>query len=102
MLYAVLVGLFLVGIVVGSFLNVCIHRLPYEKSILWPLGSRCGTCHKPIEWYDNLPLWSYIRLRGQCRMCGARFSPRYFFVELITGLSFVALSYLEMGLNVHN
>src|SRR5438105_15835665 len=102
MLYALLAALFVVGIVVGSFLNVCIHRLPYEKSILWPLGSRCGTCYKPIEWYDNLPLLSYFLLRGRCRMCGARFSSRYVFVELLTDLSFVALYYLKVVVNVLN
>jgi leader peptidase (prepilin peptidase)/N-methyltransferase len=99
----VLIGiLFVVGLVVGSFLNVCIHRLPYEKSILWPLGSRCGTCFKPIAWYDNLPLVSYLVLRGRCRMCGARFSPGYFAVELLTGLCFAGLFYLEAVQNVHD
>jgi leader peptidase (prepilin peptidase)/N-methyltransferase len=100
MLYAVLAVLFIIGAMIGSFLNVCIARLPYEKSILWPLGSRCGTCLKPILWYDNLPLVSYLVLRGRCRMCGARFSPRYFFVELITGLGIAGLFYLEVIQNV--
>ncbi|HEY1860477.1 MAG TPA: prepilin peptidase, partial [Gemmataceae bacterium] len=81
---------------------VCIHRLPYEKSILWPLGSRCATCYKPIAWYDNLPVLSYCLLRGRCRMCGARFTSGYFFVELLTGLCFAGLFYLEAVVNVHD
>jgi leader peptidase (prepilin peptidase)/N-methyltransferase len=93
--------LFLVGATAGSFLNVCIYRLPYEKSILWPLGSHCGRCFQPIRWYDNLPLVSYWVLRGRCRRCGARFSARYFLVELFTGLAFAGLFYLEVVRNVH-
>lgn len=90
---------FILGTIVGSFLNVCIARLPFEKSILWP-GSRCGKCFQPIRWYDNLPLVSYLLLRGRCRTCGARFSPRYLLVELLTGLGFVGLFVVEMLLNV--
>src|SRR5216683_1695222 len=102
MVYVLLVLLFFVGLTVGSFLNVCIHRLPYEKSILWPLGSRCGTCYKAIAWYDNLPVLSYCLLRGRCRMCGARFTSGYLFVELLTGLCFPGLFYLEAVVNVHD
>lgn len=90
MLVIWLVFLFLMGACVGSFLNVCIHRLPLEKSLLWP-SSRCGHCLQPIRWYDNLPLVSYWILRGRCRTCKVRFSARYFLVELLTGLSFVGL-----------
>jgi leader peptidase (prepilin peptidase)/N-methyltransferase len=86
---------------VGSFLNVCIYRLPKEKSPLWPLGSRCGSCFQPIRWYDNLPLLSYWRLRGRCRTCGAAFSVRYFCIELLTALGFVGLFYVEVVYNVH-
>jgi leader peptidase (prepilin peptidase)/N-methyltransferase len=95
-----LILLFMMGTVVGSFLNVCIHRLPFEKSVAWP-GSRCEQCLQPVPWYDNLPLLSYWLLRGRCRMCGARFSARYFFVELLTGLGFAGLFYLEVVQNVH-
>jgi leader peptidase (prepilin peptidase)/N-methyltransferase len=91
---------FVVGAVAGSLLNVCVARLPYEKSILWPLGSRCGHCLQPIRWYDNVPLVSYWVLRGRCRTCGARFSVRYFLVELFTGLAFAGLFYLEIERNV--
>ena len=80
---------FLFGIIVGSFLNVCIVRMPLEKSIVQP-GSHCVKCKKPLEWIDNIPLLSFLILRGKCRHCGAKFSFRYFFVELLTGLTFVA------------
>ncbi len=99
MLYFVLAIVFLFGACVGSFLNVCAYRLPFEKSVLWP-GSRCGSCLQPVRWYDNLPLLSYWLLRGRCRDCGATFSSRYFWVELATGLAFLGLFYLEVILNV--
>lgn len=100
MLYFWLLSVFVVGLIVGSFLNVAIARLPLEKSLIWP-GSRCGSCHQPVRWYDNIPLISYLRLGGRCRMCGARFSPRYFIVELTCGLGFVGLFYAEVVANVH-
>ncbi len=78
---------FVLGAVVGSFLNVVIARLPLEKSIIWP-GSRCGKCLAPIRWYDNIPLFSYLRLRGRCRACGQSFSIRYFLVELLVRSGF--------------
>jgi leader peptidase (prepilin peptidase) / N-methyltransferase len=96
-----LVTAFILGSVVGSFLNVCIARMPLEKSILWP-GSRCATCFQGIRWYDNLPLVSYLWLRGRCRQCGSRFSARYFVVELLTGLGFAGLFYAEVVGNVHD
>lgn len=92
---------FLTGAVVGSFLNVCIYRLPLEKSPLWPLGSRCGHCLQPIRALDNLPLLSYWLLRGRCRTCAAPYSMRYFFIELGTALSFLALFHLECIADVH-
>src|SRR5262249_50510800 len=79
----------------GSFINVCVSRLPYEKSLLWP-GSRCGSCFQPIKLLDNIPLVSYWVLRGRCRTCGARFSIRYFLVELFTALAFAGLFYLDV------
>jgi leader peptidase (prepilin peptidase)/N-methyltransferase len=95
-----LIVVFWLGAVVGSFVNVAAARLPLEKSLLWP-GSRCGTCFQRIRWYDNLPLVSYLRLRGKCRTCGAAFSVRYFVVELATGLGFAGLFYLELIQNIH-
>ncbi len=90
---------FILGAIVGSFLNVCIARLPLEKSILWP-GSRCGNCFQPIRWYDNIPLLSYWRLRGRCRTCGKEFSSRYFWVEFLTAAGFVLLLWLEVYQNI--
>ena len=78
----------LTGFCVGSFLNVCIYRFLREESIVFP-GSHCPTCKKPIEWYDNIPLISFIILGGKCRKCDATISPRYFFIELLTGLVFI-------------
>jgi leader peptidase (prepilin peptidase)/N-methyltransferase len=74
----------ILGLCVGSFLNVCIFRMPREESIVSP-GSRCPSCRKPVAWYDNIPLVSYLALGGKCRDCRQRISPRYFFVELCTG-----------------
>ena len=88
---------FVLGLGVGSFLNVLIARLPYEKSVIWP-NSRCFTCFKKIGLLDNLPIIGYLRLRGRCRNCGAAFSSRYLWVELGTGLAFVALYYVEIVL----
>jgi leader peptidase (prepilin peptidase)/N-methyltransferase len=96
-----MVVLFVMGAAIGSLLNVCVARLPLEKSLLWP-GSRCGHCFQPIRWYDNIPLLSYWLLRGRCRTCGARFSIGYFAVELATGLGFAGLYYLEVKQNIHH
>jgi len=96
-----LVTLFILGSTVGSFLNVCIVRLPRGQSLIRP-GSHCGHCHRPIRLRDNLPLVSYWLLRGRCRRCGASFTSRYFWVELLTGLVFVLLFHLEIGWNIHH
>src|SRR5262245_46049157 len=81
---------FLFGAAIGSFLNVCIYRLPVHESIVFP-ASHCRSCSTLLPWYDNLPLLSYLFQRGRCRSCGAHFSPRYFFVELLTALLAIAL-----------
>jgi leader peptidase (prepilin peptidase)/N-methyltransferase len=80
---------FILGSVVGSFLNVCIHRLPLGQSIVRP-PSHCPHCHYLIPWYLNIPLVSWLCLRAKCRNCGAPISARYFIVELLTGLLFLA------------
>jgi leader peptidase (prepilin peptidase)/N-methyltransferase len=90
---------FVLGAAIGSFLNVCAGRLPYEKSVFWP-GSHCLRCLQRIRWYDNIPLLSYWVLRGRCRRCGASFSIRYFLVELFVGLAFAGLFYAEIVRNV--
>ena len=79
------------GLIVGSFLNVVIHRLPRDESIVHP-SSHCPRCQTPLRWFDNLPLVSYLRLRGRCRGCGARISLRYPVIELITGLLFAGVA----------
>ena len=87
---------FLFGMVIGSFLNVCIMRIPEDVSIILP-GSRCPKCGTAIKFYDNVPVFAWIWLRGKCRACGAPISVRYPLVELVTGLLFVA-AFLEHGI----
>jgi len=89
---------FVIGLTVGSFLNVCVARLPFEKSLIWP-GSCCPACYQPIRWYDNIPVLSYLWLRGRCRSCGIGIPLRYPAVELLTGVAFVALFHVEMVAN---
>lgn len=80
---------FTFGCMVGSFLNVCIHRLPLGLSIVSP-PSHCPHCKYSIPWYLNIPLVTWLWLRGRCRECNAPISPRYFIVELLTGLAFLS------------
>ena len=82
------VFVFLFGLVIGSFLNVCISRLPQGKSVVTP-SSRCPKCGKSIKPYDNVPVLSYLFLGGKCRACKTRISPIYPAVELLTGLLFL-------------
>ena len=89
---------FVFGAVVGSFLNVCIHRLPLGKSIVRP-RSRCPVCEKAIAPYDNIPLLSYLILRGRCRHCGVSISPVYPAVELLTAVLSLVL-FRKFGLSL--
>jgi leader peptidase (prepilin peptidase) / N-methyltransferase len=75
------------GLLVGSFFNVCISRIPAGESIVFP-GSRCPKCRTTIRWFDNVPVLSFLRLRGRCRSCGAAISPRYPIVEAGTAIAF--------------
>ena len=86
---------FVFGTVVGSFLNVCIHRMPLDLSLAKP-GSQCPKCGFSIPWRLNIPIVSWLWLRGRCRQCAASISPRYLGVELLTGLAFLA-SWLAFG-----
>jgi leader peptidase (prepilin peptidase) / N-methyltransferase len=84
----VVAGLF--GAVIGSFLNVVAHRVPLGESLVSP-GSRCPECEAPVKPYDNIPVVSWLLLRGRCRNCGTRISPRYPLVELVTALVWAAV-----------
>jgi leader peptidase (prepilin peptidase) / N-methyltransferase len=88
-----LVALILLGLAIGSFLNVCIHRIPRGLSVVRP-GSRCPECGYRLGWSDNIPVISYAMLRGRCRACRARISIRYPILELITLALFVAHWYV--------
>ena len=94
----VLFFFFLFGIIIGSFLNVCISRIPEGQSIVSP-SSRCHRCLAPIKPYDNVPILGWLLLRGKCRACALPISPMYPLIELATGLLFVAC-YLSFGLTV--
>jgi len=87
---------FIFGSIVGSFLNVCIYRLPKGRSVIIP-GSHCPNCAQAIHWYDNIPILSYIFLCGEARCCKARISFRYLIVEVLTAAAFLVL-FLTFGL----
>lgn len=93
---AVVAGLF--GLVIGSFLNVVVHRVPLRQSIAWP-ASHCPKCKTPISPKDNVPVLSYLLLRGRCRNCGEPIPARYPLVEAATGLLFAACA-LRFGLTL--
>ena len=83
------VAIFAFGLAFGSFLNVCIYRLPLDLSVVSP-GSACPKCKRPIRFYDNIPVLSWLLLLGRCRKCKARISPRYLLVELLTASLWLA------------
>ena len=96
--YLVIILLAIFGSVVGSFLNVCIFRIPADKSIILP-ASHCVNCHHPIKFYDNIPIISYLILRGRCRNCNIKISPVYPAVEFLTATLSVLL-FLKYGLTL--
>jgi len=94
------VYIFVIGIIVGSFLNVCIYRIPKGESIAYP-PSHCPICGNRIRWYDLIPIVSWVILRGKCRNCEEKISIKYPLIELFTGL-FFALAYIEYGLTIYS
>ena len=86
------------GMCIGSFINVCIYRIPQKKSIVSP-GSMCPSCMSTIRFYDNIPVFSYLLLKGKCRYCGVRISPRYPLVEILCG-AFAYLIYQKFGITI--
>lgn len=95
MINFLIIGLvFMFGMCIGSFLNVCIYRLPSSMSIIKPSRSFCPQCKSAIKFYDNIPVFSYIWLKGRCRNCKASISLRYPLVELITGILAIAILFL--------
>jgi leader peptidase (prepilin peptidase) / N-methyltransferase len=92
------VFVFMFGAVIGSFLNVCIYRLPLDQSVITP-GSRCMSCGSSVRWFDNIPVFSWLILSGRCRTCGVGFSIRYPLVELLTA-SLTLLLFLRFGFTI--
>jgi leader peptidase (prepilin peptidase) / N-methyltransferase len=89
----------LLGLALGSFLNVCIYRLPRDMSVLNPRWSACPHCKRPIAFYDNVPVLSWLLLRGRCRKCRAAITPRYLVIELLTAALFLACAW-HFGMTV--
>jgi len=95
MINVLIVGLvFMFGMCIGSFLNVCIHRLPSSMSIINPSRSFCPQCNSAIQFYDNIPVLSYLWLKGRCRNCKASISLRYPLVELMAGILAIAILFM--------
>jgi leader peptidase (prepilin peptidase) / N-methyltransferase len=92
------IAIFVLGLAFGSFLNVCIYRLPLELSVVTP-RSACPNCKQPIAMYDNIPILSWLILRGRCRHCQAKISPRYLMIELLTAILFL-VCYWSFGLTL--
>lgn len=90
--------IFIYGLIIGSFLNVCIYRIPREESIAWP-GSHCPACGHSLKWYDNIPLVSYLLLKGKCRYCKGKISARYPLVESLNAFIYITM-YLKFGFGV--
>lgn len=90
---------FLLGAIIGSFLNVCIYRIPKNESINFP-PSHCPKCKERIKWYDNIPILSYLVLRGKCRVCKSKISVQYPIIEALVGIFFV-LVYVKFGYSLN-
>ena len=92
--------IFILGLIVGSFCNVCIYRIPKNESIIYP-ASHCPKCRTTIRPFDNIPLLSYILLKGRCRNCGSKISIQYPIVEFLTGIIYLII-YLIYGLSIQS
>ncbi|SHO80588.1 Leader peptidase (Prepilin peptidase) / N-methyltransferase [hydrothermal vent metagenome] len=90
---------FLFGILIGSFMNVVIYRIPNEESIVFP-SSKCQSCQTPLKWYHNIPIFSWIALKGKCAFCSSPISKQYPIIEFITGLIFLAV-FWKMGITIY-
>jgi leader peptidase (prepilin peptidase)/N-methyltransferase len=88
--------IFIFGLIIGSFLNVVIYRIPKGESIVFP-SSKCQSCETPLKWYHNIPIFSWLFLRGKCGFCAEKISPQYPLIELTTGLIALTL-YYKLGL----
>jgi len=88
--------IFIFGAMIGSFLNVVIYRIPKGESIVFP-ASKCQSCQTPLKWYHNIPIFSWLALRGKCAFCKEPIAKQYPIVEFLTGIIFVAL-YFKLGL----
>lgn len=102
MVYIILFYLliFIIGLCIGSFLNVCIYRIPREESIIFP-SSHCTNCNNRLVWKDLIPIASYLLLKGECRYCKEKISPRYAIIELITAISYV-LVFIKYGFSLYS
>ncbi len=89
------VGIFIIGATIGSFINVCVYRIPWQKSVIWP-ASRCPNCLHAIATRDNVPILGWILLRGRCRTCGLAISPRYPIVEAAVAILFVCVFLVDV------
>ena len=87
--------IFIYGLLIGSFLNVCIYRIPREESIAFP-SSHCPNCGTSLKWYDLVPVFSFIVQRGKCRYCGEKISPQYPMIELLNAITYLFI-YLQFG-----
>ncbi|MBP2032191.1 leader peptidase (prepilin peptidase)/N-methyltransferase [Clostridium algifaecis] len=90
--------IFIFGTIIGSFLNVCIYRIPLQESVVYT-PSHCTSCGRKIKWYDLIPVASYIVLKGKCRYCGEKISKKYPIVEFVTGILYLML-YVKFGISI--
>lgn len=88
----------LYGLLIGSFLNVCIYRIPREENIAFP-SSHCPNCNTKLKWYDNVPVFSYLTLMGKCRYCGDKISPQYLVIELLNTIIYLII-YSHFGFSL--